>query len=578
MMYLDRALQNWRARVARPWIRPGDAVLDVGCHRGEFLARLGDRIGSGVGLDPVAPATAARRYRLVPGSFGPGSPFAVASFDAVVMLATLEHILDKDPLAAECYRVLRPGGRVVITVPVPAVTGIVKALRGARLLNGMAIEEHHDYAPADTPLLFARHGFRLVHHAAFQLGLNHLFVFEKPGTAPPPRATPRSAGPGRPLRVVIVSHYALPHLGGIEIVVDHEMKALTEAGHRVTLITSAVGGDGPSRPPPAAAHVHRVPAWNGLERRFRLPYPIVSPALVPVLIRELRRCDVVHVHGAVYAHSVPALAIAWLYRRERILTEHTGVQRLESRVSTGLLRVAFATVGRASARLATRLVSLNARVTRLLERLAGTAAKTQFLPNPIDRSLFVTPSPEQRREARERLGWAPGRPKVLFVGRLTAGKGVTLLLRAADPAFDLAFLGPGDPSILGPLPRPGVEYLAPRPHREVVPVYHAADLLVLPSDLREGFPLVLQEALACGLPVLTSFDEGYAPYLGLSGLHFCAREPAAIRNAIRTILAGGRAAAGRPAAADFDRTFRSPEEWCRILLNGAAAPPGRATP
>ena len=77
------------------------------------------------------------------------------------------------------------------------------------------------------------------------------------------------------------------------------------------------------------------------------------------------------------------------------------------------------------------------------------------------------------------------------------------------PGHDLVFCGPGDPGILGALPRPGVEYLPPRPQAELRALYHAADVLVLPAEVREGFPLVVQEAVACGLPVLVP-DQRWA--------------------------------------------------------------------
>ena len=41
MRVVDRVLQDWRARVARRWIPPQARVLDIGCHQGEFLRRLG---------------------------------------------------------------------------------------------------------------------------------------------------------------------------------------------------------------------------------------------------------------------------------------------------------------------------------------------------------------------------------------------------------------------------------------------------------------------------------------------------------------------------------------------------------
>lgn len=355
------------------------------------------------------------------------------------------------------------------------------------------------------------------------------------------------------MRVLIVSHHALPHVGGVETMVDLEVRGLVKAGHSVVQVTSDAGGDSLVRPPvsrptgaacPATANdgnkewpvrVVRVPTWGILERRFHLAYPIFSPRLIPILWREIGLCDVLHAHGYIFMPSFLALVIGWLRGKPRLLTDHGGIQRYHSWVATYLAWVAAHTIGCLSARLATRLITFNSRITRLLERLAGTKSKTQFLPNPVDYAMFHPPTSAQRQAARKLLGWPPDRPKVLFVGRFIPDKGIGILLEALDPAYDIVFCGSGDPSLLGKLPRPGVEYLPPRPKAELVTVYHAADLLALPSQ-REGFPLVVQEALACGLKVVMSYDEGYEPYRHLPGLRFCARQPHLFRQAMLELL------------------------------------------
>jgi len=180
MRNFDILLQRWRARVARPWVPRGANVLDIGCFDGNFLDSFGDRIGASVGLDPSVLPHETPHYRLVSGHFHEPAPFADASFDAVVLLATLEHIRDKEPLARECYRLLRPNGRLIMTVPSPAVDLIIAALIRCRLADGMALEEHHGFNPRQVPTLFCSRGFGLEKWRRFQLGFNHLFVFRKP--------------------------------------------------------------------------------------------------------------------------------------------------------------------------------------------------------------------------------------------------------------------------------------------------------------------------------------------------------------------------------------------------------------
>jgi D-inositol-3-phosphate glycosyltransferase len=378
------------------------------------------------------------------------------------------------------------------------------------------------------------------------------------------------------MKVVIVSHYYLPHVGGVEILVDREIRALCACGHDVVLITSDVGMGKSPVSLPRRARLVRVPVWNVLERLCHLAFPLFSPRLILPLWEEVGRCDVVHAHGALFMSSVLALLIGRLRGRLCILTDHGGIQRYGSPLVTGAARFGVETVGRLSAHLASRLVSFNTRITHLLERLSGTTDKTLFLPNPVDRTTFGPASAEERRAARARLGWSDDRRKVLFVGRLIPDKGFPLLLQATDPSYDLVFCGPGDSTLLGtPLP-PRVEYLTPRPQADLVSLYHAADLLVLPS-LREGFPLVVQESLVCGLPVVLTGDEGYAPYADLPGLTFCTRSPSTIRTAIL------RALADCPArhhewSPELEELCPSVDSWLDRLFEGIdlpLAPTGR---
>ena len=169
-------MQRLRERIALPYIPEGARLLDVGCADGTLLRRVAPRIRDGVGIDPDAPAGDPRLQR---GLF-PDDLRTSGVFDVITMLAVFEHFRDADrPRVVDaCRRLLRPGGRVILTVPSAAVDRIVDVLRTLRLAHGMDIESHHGYDPDQTPRHFA--GFRVVTHRVFELGLNHLYVLERP--------------------------------------------------------------------------------------------------------------------------------------------------------------------------------------------------------------------------------------------------------------------------------------------------------------------------------------------------------------------------------------------------------------
>lgn len=180
MKLIDRWLQSWREGKVRAWVKPGSRVLDIGCHRGEFLEKLGTRIVRSVGLDPLAIPRETQRYRIIARPFAEPVDFPDRSFDAITLLATLEHIRDKAPLAREARRLLSPRGRLIMTVPSPRVDDIVHTLVRLGLADGMSLEEHHGFQPKDTRAIFEAAGLQLEAHETFQLGLNHLFVFKQP--------------------------------------------------------------------------------------------------------------------------------------------------------------------------------------------------------------------------------------------------------------------------------------------------------------------------------------------------------------------------------------------------------------
>lgn len=114
----------WRRRRALllSAVEPGERVLDLGCGAGRFVAALRDAGAEPVGVE-LAEAALERARGVAPGADlrlvePDGSlPLEHASVDLVWCSEVLEHVADTAHLLLEARRVLRPGGRLLVTVP-----------------------------------------------------------------------------------------------------------------------------------------------------------------------------------------------------------------------------------------------------------------------------------------------------------------------------------------------------------------------------------------------------------------------------------------------------------------------------
>ncbi len=145
----------------------------------------------------------------------------------------------------------------------------------------------------------------------------------------------------------------------------------------------------------------------------------------------------------------------------------------------------------------------------------------------------------------------------LFTGRLAIEKGLPTLLSAwerLDGAFPLKIVGDGplaDEVATAADRIPGVEWLGRRPKDDVLRLMQEASFLVVPSIWYEGFPMVIAEAFATGLPVLASDLGSLGEIVGSSsgGVVFAADAPDFLASKVDwarshpgEILALGRAA------------------------------------
>lgn len=313
------------------------------------------------------------------------------------------------------------------------------------------------------------------------------------------------------VRVGIVTHYMPPHTGGIERVAECICRGYQQSGFEVRWVSSRIPPDTPRR----SAVCVRVHSWNGPERWFGVPVPIWGLEAWREINALARWADILHVHDCLYAGSVWSVALGRRYKKHIVLSQHVGPVRYQNVLLNLLEESAYRTIGRAVLARATHLVYATPAAETYVPSLLGYSPRQACsIPNGIDLSLFEARSPSHRRASRANLGLPFDARVVLFVGRLVEKKGVQVILEVSRllPNAHFLVIGTGPLSRLLTPSQTNVTWLPAVEHDRMTGYYHAADCLLLPSR-GEGLPLVVQEALACGLPVIVSNTEAYAAQL-----------------------------------------------------------------
>lgn len=299
-------------------------------------------------------------------------------------------------------------------------------------------------------------------------------------------------------RLLLLTHYYPAHRGGVEIVAEQLASRLAE---RYEILWLASNCDHPPAIPGLMCKPQR--AWNWLETKG-LPWPIWTLTGWRKLKRAIVECDIVHLHDFIYLPHLIAIPLARHYGKPVVVTQHIGDIEYRNRLLRVILKAVNRSFGRWMLGQANQVIFISPRVKASFEAYTHFSRPPLYWPNGVDTQIFRPVDQVAQTMLRCAHGLCPSKPAILFVGRFVERKGLALLqqMAAARPDWQWCFAGwgPLDPVAWD---LPNVRVWHGLQGDRLAPLYQLADLLILPSH-GEGFPLVVQESLACGTPVVVA--------------------------------------------------------------------------
>jgi UDP-glucose:(heptosyl)LPS alpha-1,3-glucosyltransferase len=302
----------------------------------------------------------------------------------------------------------------------------------------------------------------------------------------------------RRLRIAFVVHDYNRHMGHSRYVA--ELATRFKRGHEVHVFANTF-----EELDPAGITYHHVPAWRANALASIVSFVLPATALVR------GGFDIVHAQGLCgLRHNVATAHMcqpAWYAALARARGSLTWRQSLSRALITPLERLALA---KPSTR---RVIAISEFTCRDLARFYGRADGVRVIYHGVDSELF---HPRNRRPWRDRLrsewGATPDQCVALFVGNLQKGAAAAIRALARVRGARLVLVTGSNTDADRAVAR--AEGVADRVvflpfSKHVERIFAAADLFVFPT-IYEPYGMVISEAMASGIPVITSRSAGAA--------------------------------------------------------------------
>ena len=183
MQGIEPILQQLRIRKVLPHLstKKGGVLVDFGCDFEQTLLRMPQLpFKKRIGIDIVSKPSDDGLVEIIPADLEKKLPIKAHSVDAITMLAVLEHLKQPEVSAKEAFRILKPGGIFVGTVPAPQVEPILNVFAKIGLVRDEMIDQHENYFTHEHLYsLLTAAGFSTVTVESWELGFNTFFKAEK---------------------------------------------------------------------------------------------------------------------------------------------------------------------------------------------------------------------------------------------------------------------------------------------------------------------------------------------------------------------------------------------------------------
>lgn len=178
--FIDYFIQRKRfQRVAR-YIPQTNCLLDIGCGIYPYLLyKIKHKIEKGIGIDKEIPIDI-ENIKFMKSNITDKILIDSESIDVITMLAVLEHFIYPRKILAECKRILKKNGTMIITVPSYYSRPLLTFLAWTGLGSREEIYDHKNwFKRKDLEKAILEHGFEIIKSLYYNFGLNVLLVCRK---------------------------------------------------------------------------------------------------------------------------------------------------------------------------------------------------------------------------------------------------------------------------------------------------------------------------------------------------------------------------------------------------------------